>query len=463
MSSLAYGRGATQFNTHSWRFTGFSSDRGKHFRILTFLQRGQFGGQFLRRTYAERRGPTWVSAMMGVSGEGRKAIVVKRSTCILLLVLCEVVTLAGQSPRKQNTKESFEQLAAGAQAAMDGSRVPEAIRLYTRATALRPGWSEGWWHLGTMLFDSGRFVEASNAFVQFIRAERREPGPGFGMLGLSEFHLKHYAKALPALERSLKLGLQGNPDFRNAVLYHDGILHSYLGLPDIALVRLTLLANEIAAAHSEAPKDAVLNDVHLLDAFGIAALRRRKLPSDLSPEQVPIVRKAGRAQAFIALQDQVTAETEFKELVSLYPSEPGVHYSYGVFLLKEHPPEALDEFRRELKISPSDSVTRIQLALELQRTGDYDQGLKYAIEAVSLAPNDFIGHVACSRLWLAKDKRDKALAEARIAVKLAPKSPDAHFALSRALAAAGLNAEAAKERTEFQRLKAEADPASAKQ
>lgn len=389
----------------------------------------------------------------------------RRNTAILIfsLLLCGTGALHPQSETHEDATQSFEQLASHAQAALDAEDVPEAIRLYSRATALRPTWSEGWWHLGTLQFDSGHFLEARNAFQHFVSTEHREPGPGFGMLGLSEFQLKHYTAALPALERSVSLGLGSNPDFTHTVLYHDGILNSFLGRPEIAIARLILLANEIAAAHPEAPKDAVLGDLQLLDAFGIAALRRHALPSEIPPSQVPLVRKAGRAQAFIALQDLVTARAEFKELLTLYPSQPGVHYSYGVFLLKEAPTEAIDEFRRELEISPSDAVTRIQLALQLERTGDFDQGLKYATAAVALTPKDFVAHVACSRLWLDKDKKEQAISEARIAVKLSPKSPDAHFALSRALEAAGRNAEAVHERTEFQRLKAEADQTAGKQ
>jgi len=62
--------------------------------------------------------------------------------------------------------------------------------------------------------------------------------------------------------------------------------------------------------------------------------------------------------------------------------------------------------------------------------------LKYAKEAVGLAPNNFVAHVACGRLWLETGKTDSAMEELRLAVKLAPGSPDAHFALSRALTAA---------------------------
>jgi tetratricopeptide (TPR) repeat protein len=167
-----------------------------------------------------------------------------------------------------------------------------------------------------------------------------------------------------------------------------------------------------------------------------------------------MVRQAGRVQALVALQDNVAAEGAVKQLVALYPSEPGVHYLYGVFLLKEKPALAIDEFRHEIEISPAHVAARIQVALELLRTADLEPGLKYADEAVALAPNNFVAHVACGRLLLALGKTDRALDELRTAVKLAPTSPDAHFALSRALSDAGHDDEAARERTEFERLQA---------
>ena len=349
--------------------------------------------------------------------------------------------------------ESFEKLAARAQAALNAERIPEAIRLYEHATKLRPNWSEGWWHLGTLFFDAQRFGEARDAFAHFVATERKQPGPGFGMLGLSEFQLTHYAEAQAALEKSIKLGVGTDPAFVREVLIHDGILNAESGKPEIALQRLTLAANQIAAENPDAPKDAVFADLKLLDAFGVAALRISNLPAKLPPEQLPMVRLAGRAQALIALQDRVAAETELNQLVALYASQPGVNYMNGVFMLKEHPPLAVDAFRREIQVSPSDASPRIQLAFEFLRTGDYQQGLKYAKEAVGLAPNNFVAHVACGRLWLETGKTDSAMEELRLAVKLAPGSPDAHFALSRALTAAGRDREAAHERAEFERLK----------
>lgn len=368
-------------------------------------------------------------------------------------------TASENQGQEGTNSESFEKLAERAREAMDADSVPEAIRLYDRATRLRPEWSEGWWHLGTLLFDAGRFREARDAFAHFVSVEGKQPGPGFAMLGLSEFQLKNYPKALAALERGKRLGLGTDQAFINSVLFYDGMLNALVGNPEIALQRLTLAANEIAAAHPEAPKDAVFADLKLLDAFGVAALRIPKLPSDLTALQIPLVRQAGRAQALIALEDYVAAEPEFKQLLALYPSEPGVHYMYGVFLLKEHPSLATDEFRREIEISPSHAVARIQLALEFLRTADYEQSMKYAREAVRLAPENFVAHVAYGRLWLALGKTDRALEELRTAVKLAPGSPHAHLALSRALYRAGLKQEAAREQASFDRLKALGDEA----
>lgn len=364
---------------------------------------------------------------------------------------------ANQQARGNANHQSFEKLAEQAQAAMDADQIPEAIRLYGRATTLKPNWSEGWWHLGTLFFDAGRFNDARDAFAHFVSVERKQPGPGFAMLGLVEFQLKDYPKALAALEHGKQLGLGRDQAFINSVLFYDGILNALLGNPEIALQRLTLAANEIAAAHPEAPKDAVFADLKLLDAFGVAALRIPKLPSDLDDAQVPLVRQAGRAQALIALQDYVAAEPEFKQMLALYPNEPGVHYMYGVFLLKEDPWLAIDEFRREIEVSPNHAVARIQLALEFIRTADYEQSEKYAREAVALAPQNFAAHVAYGRLWLALGNTDSALEELRTAVKLAPGSPHAHLALSRALYKAGQKTEAAREQAEYERLRALSD------
>jgi len=374
------------------------------------------------------------------------------------LILCGAST--GFAQNKPNALESvapssqsFEQLVKRARATTEDNQIPQAIRLYQQATALRPSWSEGWWYLGTMFFDSNQIAKARDAFLHFVSVEHRQPGPGFGMLGLTEFELKNYRKALDALERGRALGLGDNPAFVERVLYVDGILNNDLGQPEIALARLTRVANLLAADHPQALRDAVLDDVELLDALGLAALRIRQLPSEIPPDRAQLIRKAGHAQALILIQDPVAAGAEIKQLVDQHPSEPGVHYMFGVFLLDHDSASAVGEFRREIEISPRSPFARIQLALAFLHTGDYQQGLKFAQEAVALAPDNFVSHVACGNLWLGLGDTDQALHELRIAVRISPGSPEAHFALSRALSAANQSSDAARERAEFERLK----------
>ena len=349
--------------------------------------------------------------------------------------------------------QSFDELAARARQAAESEQIDQAIGLYTRAVEMRPAWAEGWWRLGGLFYYGGRFAKSLEAFTRFIAVEPKS-GPGFAMAGLCEFELRRYDRALVALEQALRLGLRSNLALEKQALYHDAILQSRFGQPDIALKRVTFALNEAAAVRPGAAPRDLLDDVELIDAFGIAALRIPSLPSEVSDEKSALIRKAGRAQALVSLHDWVSAAAEFKELVAEFGSRPGVHYMHGVFLLKEHPSEALAEFEREIRVSPRQPDARIQIALECLRTGEYERGRKNAAEAVALAPDNFVAHLASARLWLALERVDRALDEARLSVKLAPDSPDAHFTLSECYAQANRPEEAERERAEFRRLRA---------
>jgi len=133
----------------------------------------------------------------------------------------------------------FRGVEGAPQAALDADRISEALRLYDRATKLQPGWSEGWWHLGTLLFDAQRFAEARDAFAHFVSAEKKTTGSRVRDAGPQRISVGDYAKALAALETSLKLGVGTDPAFVREVLLHDGILNAHMGNPELALKRLT--------------------------------------------------------------------------------------------------------------------------------------------------------------------------------------------------------------------------------
>jgi tetratricopeptide (TPR) repeat protein len=363
-----------------------------------------------------------------------------------------VLFVAGVSAQVPEPSPTFSELAARAQQAAESERTADAISLYRQLVKQRPSWSEGWWRLGGLLFYSRQYAESRDAFRRFV-AQEPKAGPGFAMVGLCEYELRRYPESLAALEKAIGLGLGPNPELNRNSLYRDAILLALLGQPDIALKRLTLMANQLAAAHPKAEARSLLTDTELVDAMGIVALRIPSLPQDIPPNKQDLVRKAGRAQTLVGLNDWVAAAQEFAELSATFNRDPGVHYMYGVFLLKERPAEAVAEFQKEIEIDPKNPDARLQIALECLRTGEFEAGLRSASEAVKLQPANFAAHIVASRLWLGAGDVPRAVEEAQAAVKLAPDSPDAHLALSRAYAQANRSEDADRERAEFRRLR----------
>src|SRR5581483_10137894 len=84
------------------------------------------------------------------------------------------------------TASSFEDLAARATAAREANDVPHAVELYREALARNPKWEEGWWFLGSLLYDSDRYAEARDALTHVVEADEKA-APAWGLLGLSEF------------------------------------------------------------------------------------------------------------------------------------------------------------------------------------------------------------------------------------------------------------------------------------
>ncbi len=62
----------------------------------------------------------------------------------------------------------FDAIASQAEAARTQDHVRDAIRLYREGTQLRPSWADGWWYLGSLLYDQDRFSEAGAAFQHLL-------------------------------------------------------------------------------------------------------------------------------------------------------------------------------------------------------------------------------------------------------------------------------------------------------
>src|SRR5271165_3780247 len=127
---------------------------------------------------------------------------------ITLLLLAAAPGIGAQS---KAAGADFAVVAENAGQAREANRIGEAMALYRQALALRPEWAEGWWYLGTLLYDRDEYREATGAFEKAVALSPRS-GNAAAMLGLAEARLGRNQQALHALERARTLGIGEDPE-----------------------------------------------------------------------------------------------------------------------------------------------------------------------------------------------------------------------------------------------------------
>jgi len=363
-----------------------------------------------------------------------------------LLVLCFFLLAQGPNqtpaaaPGASAGSAAFNGLARKAEAARQANQTKDAIAFYQRALKIKPEWKEGWWYLGSVYYREDQYPECRGAFGHLTSLERNG-GPAWSMLGLCEFETKEYDAALAHLRHGVELGLSGAPQIEEVAKYHLALLltryEAYENSLDVLI--------DLARAGKDSPA--------MIEAAGIAALRKPLLPLELPAEEREITYLAGRAVWDVGTRQAERAHQDFEALLDKYPSAHGVHFLYGSFLLQEDPDKAIHELRKEIEISPLHVPARVQLAVEYLRRGEPTNGISYATEAVRLAPDSYVAHSVLGQLLIATGALQRGIQELEQAERLAPESPQPRIALASAYAKAGRTDDAARERREFLRLK----------
>ena len=334
----------------------------------------------------------------------------------------------------------FEGRAQAAEDARVAGRLDEAATLYRKALDAQPSWTEGWWYLGTILYSLERFEEARDAFRRVVGA-KPEDGAAWAFKGLCEFELRSYDRALSDLQRSQLLGLP-NKEVHHVAVYHLGILLTRYEQFEASLEHLAGLARQGNESTS------------IVEALGLSVLRLPFLPQELPPRKREMVLMAGRATNHWANARRPAAQRGFEELILRYPEEKNVHYAFGVFLLKEDPDAALEEFHRELRRSPFHVEAMLQIALEKILRAEHDEARALAEKAVELAPRNGAARNILGRVLLNMGETEAAIEHLEVGVTISPLSREMRFELARAYTRAGRTEDAAREREEFKRLDA---------
>jgi tetratricopeptide (TPR) repeat protein len=319
-----------------------------------------------------------------------------RLECLLLFLFLLYTPVA-----RPDTPKDFEQIAKEANTARVSERISDAIKLYKEGVRLRPAWAEGWWSLGSLLYDQDRFAEAERAFRRFVGLTPKK-APAYAFLGLCEYETHEYDPALAHFRAWATAGWPGSAELIDVAVFHFALL-------------LTREGEFVRALYLLAPQAAkVGEDPVLTEAMGLASLSMRNLPEDYPPSKREAVWLAGQAAVYVAQQphDFARANELAARLEARYPNEPDVHYFRGtLFTFENRPTEAEHEYRMELRVSPQHVPAMLALAdIDLDKNG--------LMEAAALTEKALQGE---------------------------PKNPEAHHVRGRVLMAQGLLAECARE------------------
>lgn len=331
---------------------------------------------------------------------------------------------------------AFDRLVAAAAADRDAGRLDEAAAGYRKALAMKPGWTEGHWALGTVLYDRDHYAEAREQFRLVVKA-RPQDGVALALKALCDERLGDYDDAMAGLQQARALGV-ANAAIRSVSAFQFALLLNRAGNPDGAFEIL----RGLAVQGNDTPA--------VVEAFGMVTLRLPLMPEEVAADKRDMIVLAGRGGYHMARGRRTQiGRLALEELVSRFPGEPNVHYALGAYVAPEEPDLAIAEFRKELARDPAHVPAMIQMAALELRQGDAAQAASLGEEATRLAPTVPAARLVLGRALLEKDEAARAVQELEQGVALAPESADLQFALARAYKRVGRAEDAERARQQF--------------
>ena len=330
------------------------------------------------------------------------------------------------APQNAESSENFETLASHAQSAREGGKMDEAIRNYQAGVKLRPDWEEGWWYLGTLLYDADHFAEAIPALRRVVELDSNLSA-GWSFLGLSEFETGDYPDSFTHLQKAVQLGFTENPEIKTIVLYHLGLLLNLRGDFERAT---DVLAD--AAGSGAVPEQ-------IKTALGLALLRVPLLPTQVDPSNDAVIHAAGETSALLLNHQIAAALLNFEQMLRDYPQTAYLHYEYGLALEAASQNQRAElQLREEIRARANDGLPWIALSRLNARRKNFAEALAAAQRATQLAPRSAPAYEALAQALQAQRKTDEAATASRKASELAKLPADIDttqskfYALSRA-------------------------------
>jgi tetratricopeptide (TPR) repeat protein len=368
---------------------------------------------------------------------------------LVVLVSLSVLCVVPEGRAQQSGAAQLQRYSQEGEKALTRGRYDEAAQAYEKLRELAPGMAEAHARLGLIYFQQGRFEQAVTSLRQAIKLKPTLPNTEL-LLAMASSELGQYREALPALEKGFKRAT--DPALKRASGLQ--LQRAYTGLrQDDKAVDVAL---ELARLYPKDPE--VLYHAARLFA-NYAYLSTVKL-SEVAPDSLWLHLASGEAYESQGRLD--AAVREYKEVLSLQPNRPGVHYRIGRALLASakqstgdtlSEPEALKEFEQELRLDPTSANAAYEAGEIHRKSARFDRAAELFSQAVKYYPDFVEALVALGRTLVSLGKAEEALAPLGKSVALDAANEVGWFQLAQAQRAVGNSAEQQKALAEFQRLR----------
>ena len=334
--------------------------------------------------------------------------------------------------QQQPDQATLQRHASAGERALAEGRYAEAEAAYETLRRLSPATAEVHARLGLIYFQQGKFADA---IVPLREALRLKPGlPKLDvLLAMSQSELGQYDEALPALTAAFSRA--DDPVLRRMAGLH--LQRIYTGLArDRDAVEVAL---QLSRLYPDDP-EGLYHSGRLFAYF--AYLQTIKLAT-VAPDSVWLHQAAGEANESQGLYD--AALREYRQVLTIAPRRPGIHFRIGRVLL-EHSKregaaseelEARRAFEAELALDPTNANAAYELAEMHRGAGELEPARKLFEQAVAHHPTFEDARIGLARTLIALDKPADALPHLKAALERNPDSSVAYYHVARANRALG--------------------------
>jgi tetratricopeptide (TPR) repeat protein len=334
-----------------------------------------------------------------------------------------------------------------ARTALAEGHYAEAERAFEKLRDLEPDLAEVHANLGAIYFQERKFQQAVPALRQALKLK-----PGLTMaqtlLAISLSEMGRYEEAVAGLEKGF--ASSSDPEARRMCGLQ--LQRAYSGLRrDDKAVEVALKLNRLY------PNDPEVL-YHSGRIFGNYAYLSVKRLSEVAPTSIWTHLASGEASESQGSND--VAIREYRQVLSLDPHHPGVHYRLGRVLLArarssgsaDDTAAALKEFSSELDLDPANANAAYELGEAAHNAGEMVEAERYFRMALRFYPDFEQANLGLAAALMNQGKAESAKELILKAIGANPEDRVAWYRLAQVERALGNEAGRQKATAEFQRL-----------